>query len=373
MSNDCSLRIAAFGVRRLPPAAGCAGAETFADELYSRFVQKGHSVTVYCRRYPGIKQHELKEYKGIKLLYLPTVQRQGFDTLVHGFLCAMHIIVYNTGDIIHIHNAGNSIWVPLLRLFGKKCFISIDGFDWRRSRWPWYARIYLRVAGTLALRLANHLIVDNIFIQQYYQNKHVVNLTYIPYGVSLDAEADYAILDKLGLKEGGYLLFVGRFVKEKGIHYLIRAFEELDTDLRLVLVGGNIFDEKWVARLKSTKDPRIMFAGYIYGPEVEALLRCCYLYVQPSDVEGLSPVILRAMGSGRCVVASDIPENRFLVEGRGEIFRRGDVRSLKETLARLLADPAEVERRGRMCRRFIEENFSWDLAVNMHLKLFTGT
>ena len=208
----------------------------------------------------------------------------------------------------------------------------VDGFDWKRDRWPFYAKLYLRMTAALAMRLPKNLIVDNVFAQKHYLERFGVSPTYIPYGVQVKEVTGTEALVRLGLKKGRYILFVGRFIPEKGVHYLIEAFEKLNTDMNLVLVGGSLFGEDWVKKLKSTKDPRILFPGYVYGESVDELLRHCYLYVQPSDVEGLSPVILRAMGAGRCVVSSDIPENRFLVEGHGYLFENGNVESLRSVL-----------------------------------------
>lgn len=368
---ETKLRIVVFGVRTLPPSNGAAGSETVAEELYPRFVERGHQVVVYCRKYPGVKTERYKTYRGLQLIHLPTVHWQGFDTLLHSLLCTMHIILFNTGDVIHIHNAGNSIWLPLLRLFGKKCFVVVDGFDWKRDRWPFYAKLYLRMTAALAMRLPKNLIVDNVFVQRHYLERFGVSPTFIPYGVQVKEVTGTGTLAKLGLKKGRYILFVGRFIPEKGLHYLIEAFEKLDTDMNLVLVGGSLFGEDWVNKLKSTKDPRILFPGYLYGEWVDELLQHCYLYVQPSDVEGLSPVILRAMGAGRCVVSSDIPENRFLVEGHGYLFEKGNVESLRSVLDGLLSNEAEVARVGQVAQKHVRDHYSWDTVALQHLDLFT--
>ena len=364
------LRIAAFGIRSLPPSEGSGGAETFAEELYTSLKQRGHEIVVYCRKYPGEHKKYPKNYKSLKLHYLPTIRKAGFDTLFHSFLCTLHIILFNTGTIIHIHNPGNSIWVLFLRLFGKKCYISMDGVDWDRKRWRIYARIYLKITYCLALLVSNRVIVDNIFVQRYYLKKFGVKLDYVPYGTNIKKINTYEILEQLNLKKDKYILFVGRFSKEKGVHYLIKAFEKLDTDFNLVLVGDDLFDKNWVNKLKSTKDSRIIFTGFLYGHYVNELIQNCYLYVQPSDVEGLSPVILRVMGFGKCVLSSDIPENRFLVENNGYLFKRGDIESLASEIKMLVDNKEKVKKAGKSSQEFVKNNFSWDKAAEQHIKIF---
>lgn len=371
--KDKKLNIVVFGLRNLPSTDGCGGLETFAEELYPRLAQKGHNVVVYCRRYLSENKKYTLSYKNLKLIYLPTIKKQGLDTLIHSFLCTIHIIFFNTGKIIHIQNAGNSIWVPFLRIFGKKCYVSMDGIDWHRERWPIYARLYLKITNYLALKISNKVIVDNIFVQRYYLKKIGIKIDYISYGVNIIKKiSSNEILKKLNLKENKYILFVGRFIKEKGVHYLIRAFEKLDTDFNLVLVGDNLFDKNWVNRLKSTKDKRIIFTGYMYGHYVDELMQHCYLYVQPSDVEGLSPVILRVMGLGKCVLSSDIPENKFLVEKNGYLFKSGSIESLRDRLKILIRDENKVKQKGKFSQEFVKKNFSWDKIIKQYLKIFTN-
>jgi glycosyltransferase involved in cell wall biosynthesis len=246
----------------------------------------------------------------------------------------------------------------------------MDGIDWNRERWPVYARIYLKITNYLALWVSNRVTVDNIFVQRYYKKKFGVKLSYIPYGANIKKITTHEILEKFNLRKEKYILFVGRFIKEKGIHYLIKAFVKLDTDFKLVLVGDDLFDKDWVNKLKSTRDTRIIFTGFMYGHYVDELMQNCYLYVQPSDVEGLSPVILRAMSFGKCVLSSDIPENRFLVENNGYLFKCGNIESLASALKMLLDDEEKVKHMGKHSQEFVKNNFSWDKVAKQHIKIF---
>jgi len=364
------LRIVAFGIRALPPVEGCGGAETFAEELYTRLSSRGHEVTVYCRKRFGENKRYPSRYRNLHLIYLPTLRKMGFDTLFHSFLCTLHIVFFDTGDVVHIHNAGNSLFIPLLRLFRKKCFVSIDGIDWKRTRWSWYAKLYLKAASLFALRVSNRVIVDNRIVQEYYKNKYNIELDYLPYGANITKTSTKTALSKYDLEQNKYILFIGRFSIEKGVHYLIEAFERIDTNMKLVLVGDDLFNHDWVKKLKSTKDHRIVFTGFLYGSAVDELIQHCYFYVQPSDVEGLSPVILRVMGSGKCVLASDIPENRIIVEQNGFLFKKGDTDSLKDEIKKLLIDSRLIQNAGSKSREYVEHNYSWDRVAEGHLHLF---
>jgi hypothetical protein len=161
------MRIAAFGFRTLPPSKGAAGADKFAMELFPRLVDKGHSVVAYNRRYRDVFV-DLKEYQGVKIKTIKTVNRKGFDTLLHSFKSTMDIIFNNTADIVHIQNGGNSIWALPLRMFGKKVFISQDGVDWKRDKWPWYGKLYLRFSAFITAHLPNTVIFDNVIAKELF-------------------------------------------------------------------------------------------------------------------------------------------------------------------------------------------------------------
>ena len=110
---------------------------------------------------------------------------------------------------------------------------------------------------------------------------------------------------------------------------LDEAFEKLDTDHRLLIVGDSPYTPDYVEQLKSTKDPRIGFTGYLFGDGFKQLMKHCRVYVQPSDVEGTSPVLLTAMGYGRPVVVNGIPENRATIGEAGLHFEPGNVEQLR--------------------------------------------
>jgi glycosyltransferase involved in cell wall biosynthesis len=365
-------RIAAFGIRSLPPEDGSAGADKFAMELYPRIVKKGYIVTVYNRLYG--EASTLDEYHGVLLVGLKTVRRSGFDTLLHSLKATWHIITHNSADVVHIHNGGNSIWALPLRLFGKKVFISQDGIDWKRDKWPWYGKIFLYCSAFITAHFVNGVIFDNIYAQKYYSNKFKKSFKYIPYGSEVfDTDRPTGILKKLELTPGEYFLFVGRFIPDKGVHYLIKAFEQINTKKKLVIVGGSPNSSEYEKTLRETKDDRIMFPGYIYGEQTIELMKHAYLYIQPSDVEGQSPVILTIMGLGTPLLCSDIPENIFVVQDHAVTFMHSDIHSLKSQLEYAILHPEDLRKLASTGRTHVLKNYSWEKTVDDHIATFFGT
>jgi len=368
------LRIAAFGFRSMPPRAGAAGADKFALELLPRLAAMGCEVTAYGRVYPGEPDETPRDFRGVRVVPLRTVSAKGFDTLLHSAKATWRILARDEADVVHIQNGGNSPFAGLLRLFGKRSFISQDGPDWVRDKWPWYAKAYLWLMQYVTAFAPTAIIFDNVFAQQLFRDKFGRAHHFIPFGADVDYDPTAeTVLERLGLEPGRYFLFVGRFIPDKGLHYLVPAFEGLAApDMKLVLVGGSPNPSDYEAGIRSTTDPRIVLPGFIYGPEMHALMKNARAYVQPSDVEGLSPVILESAYLGVPIVCSDIPQNSYIMGENALYFRAGSAEDLRAQFTRALAEPEETARMAERGRAHVAATYSWDAVARDHLAVFRG-
>ena len=369
---DAPRRIAVFGFRSIPPRAGCSGADKFAEELYVRLAARGYRVTGYNRVYDGRSAAEC-DYKGVHLLNLRTFRSKGIEALWHSARVTAHIIWHNTGDVVHVQNGGNSIFIPILRMFGKRVFLTEDGAEWDRGKWPWYARLYLRAMTYLTAHIPDGVIFDNVFVREMFEKRFGKSYHFIPYGSEPQKdEPSTDVLERLGLKAGEYFLFVGRFIPEKGLQYLIPAFEKVLTDKKLVIVGGANQGSEFAERVTRTDDPRIVFPGYMYGADVHTLMRQAYAYIQPSDLEGLSPAVLENMGLGTPVICSDIRENLFVVGDTAITFRRSDVEDLAAAIRYAIANGVQLARNAANAAKRSAEMFSWESVTTQHEAVFFG-
>ncbi|MDO9254601.1 MAG: glycosyltransferase family 4 protein [Bacteroidales bacterium] len=364
------LRIAAFGFRSIPLRKGCAGADKFAMELYPRLVKIGHQVVGYNRLYPG-QEKLADEYEGVRIINFKTINQKGFDTLIHSLKCTLHIIFWNTANVVHIQNGGNSIWALLLRIAGKKVFISQDGIDWNRDKWPWYAKFYLRFSAFITAYIPNQVIFDNIFAQDIFEKKFKKKFAFIPFGSEVpEFEVNDDVFANMGLVKGEYFLFIGRFIPDKGLHYLIPAFNKLKTTKKLVLVGGSPNPSDYEKTLISTADNRIIFSGYIYGEVSLQLMKHAYCYIQPSDIEGLSPVILNVMGIGTPIICSDIKENVYAVADTATLFKQGNIDSLYSALELALNSKDLLLTKANLAKKRALALFNWDKVALEHERMF---
>ena len=366
------MRIAAFGFRSLPSTNGSAGADKFVEELLPRLVQRGHEVVAYNRKYKDAYV-PVKEYKGVKIKSFSTINSKGFDTLFHSFKCTWDIIFHNTADIVHIQNGGNSIWAIPLRLFGKKVFVSQDGVDWKREKWSWYAKFYLKLSAFISSRVPNTIIFDNVVAKSFFEKLYKKKFHFIPFGSEVPSVVNNReILDKFSLEPGGYYLFVGRFIPDKGLHYLIPAFLNAKTNRKLVLVGGSPNPSAYETKLKSMASSNVIFTGYVYGEDVTRLMLNSYCYIQPSDVEGLSPVVLSVMGLGVPMIVSDIEENVYAVQDTTLKFKQADIGSLTEMINYAEENSEAIKELAKKAKQRALSEFNWDKVTDEHIRLFAG-
>jgi glycosyltransferase involved in cell wall biosynthesis len=362
------MRLASFGFRCLPPTSGSAGADKFALELLPRLAKRGCKVTAYNRLYPGQKT-QLATYEGVDLIYFKTVSKSGLDSLLHSLKVTVHILYYNTAEVVHIQG-NNALFGLILRIFGKKIVYSIDGVEWEREKWPWFMRKLVYANAYLAVMSATFIAIDNVFTRDVFQKKFGREFEFIPFGSEIHPGQPTNILQRYGLTKDDYFLFVGRFIPDKGLQYLIPAFEKLASSKKLVLVGGAPNASEFESRLRRTIDPRIVFTGFVYGDDTTMLMKNAYAYIQPSDIEGLSPVMLSVLALGTPMICSDIQENTYLVGKDAYLFRRSEVHSLIEALERSIEKREEHQQLSARAKSRILQQYNWENISDQYLMLF---
>ena len=353
MGASPGLRVAFIGGRGV--VSQYSGIETYYEEVGSRLAQMGHEVTIYCRNY---FTPDLPHYRKMRLVRLPTLRTKHLDTLVHTFLSTLHACRQKY-DIVHFHALGPALFSWMPRLFGARTVVTVQGLDWQRKKWGFVASAVLRLGERACATWTDSTVVVSRTLQDYFQRIHGAETSFIPNGTRLLPRTHGPHLASWGLKEDGYVLFMGRFSPEKNCDLLIRAFEHLPQDAKLVLAGGSSHTDSYVAKLRQLAGARVQFIDWVTGDALQELLTNAALFVLPSDLEGLSLALLDAMAAGVCVLASDIPENRELVDGVGFTFQRGNLPDLSRMLQLLWSDPGMRRQAGEAARLRVQESYLW--------------
>jgi glycosyltransferase involved in cell wall biosynthesis len=360
------MRIAMIGIKAIPARFG--GFETAVDELSRGLVRLGHSVRVYNRS--AMSTLSEPSYDGVELVNLPTLKSKNLSTIVHAFLCTLHVLFFRV-DVVHYFTTGVTLFAPLPRLFGMKVVCSVDGTDWQRAKWGRFPRWYLRFSEKLAVLFCQGLISDSKDVMRYYKESYGAASSCIVYGTSEHRSQRNDVLDRFQLAPRSYILFVGRLVPENNIHHLIRAFEKTSTDHKLVIVGDDPWERDYVHSLKSCVDPRVVFTGGVYGDGYAQLQQNAYFFVLPDEVGGTHPALVEAMGYGNCVLVNDTPSNREVVSDAGFHYRgaEGEL-DLQRKMQELLDAPELVAAYRIRARQRAQTAYRWENVVLQHARLY---
>jgi glycosyltransferase involved in cell wall biosynthesis len=347
------LRVAFIGGRGV--ISKYSGIEAYYEEVGKRLVQMGHEVTVYCRTYFTPAQ---TEHNGMRLVRLPTIRSKHLETVVHTLLSTAHAMTQRY-HLVHYHALGPALFSFLPRLVKARTAVTVQGLDWLRKKWGRAASAVLRAGEYASVRLPNGTMVVSQALQQRYREIHGVEAFYVPNGGVLREWSTPRKILEWGLEPENYVLFLGRFSPEKGCHLLVEAFEQLDTDVKLVMAGASSYCDDYSRELQTHASDRIRMLHWVSGDTLDELLTNAMVFVLPSDLEGLSLALLDAMGAGLCVLTSDIPENREAVADAGFTFQRGNAADLADRLRFLIANPAVREAAGKAAKSRIRERYQW--------------
>lgn len=362
------MRIALIGTRGIP--AAYSGFETAVENLAREFTDRGHEVTVYCR--PHMTERR-DEHAGARLVHLPTIRNKYLDTLAHTAVSTGHMVTKERPDVAIYFIAGNAPVVPIARLAGVPSILQIDGMDSERAKWPRAARAIIRQFEHMSAAAATIAVTDSESVAELYEERFGRRLLAIPYGADLPDPGTTEALDQLGLTPGEYILFVGRLVPENNAHLLVEAYEKLDTDWPLVIVGDAPYADEYIADLKARGSDRVLFPGYVFGDGYAELVRNCGIMCAPTEVGGTHPVIVEAMAAGAPLVVSDHAPNLEVVGDTAATFSLAAApASLAGVLTRLLTDPERRRHLGEDAAARAAERFGWSTCADRYLVLANG-
>ena len=353
-----------IGHKYIPSRDG--GVEVVVSNLAPHLVEIGYDVTCYNRTNRQFKKLRktgelMREYRGVHLIWAPTVDRRGLAAMSSSIFATV-MAAFSRFDLVHYHTEGPCVLCWLPRLFGKKVVVTVHGLDHQRQKWGRFASAYILWGEKAAVRHADSIIVLSRGVQDYFREKYGRETVLIPNGIDpAEIRPACEITRQFGLASREYILFLGRLVPEKGIHYLIEAYQRLKTDKKLVIVGGTSDTDEYVRRLydMAGDSPSILFTGFQQGPVAEELFSNAYLYVLPSDLEGMPLSLLEAMNYGCCCVTSDIGECADVMDGSGFTFPRGNTEALREILQDLCDHPDKAEVQRSQARAVVSSKYTW--------------
>lgn len=339
------------------------GIETYTREVGRRLAMRGHDVTVYSTR--GTETC-VDHWEGMRFIWLPRVKPYWAEKFGGGLAATYQALRADAPDVFHLHSVVAGMFAPLLRMKGIPCVLQMHGIEWQRARWGFAAKSVLRAMERTSLCSANAITAVSKTQCEYFKTNYDAHCEFIPTAADIKEFACPQLLTEMGLKTREYILFAARLVPEKGVHHLIQAYRRLRTHLPLIIAGDAPMAGGYVTQLHKLAegDSRIRFVGRVQGRLLEELFSNAALFVQPSELEGLSIGLIEAMTYGIQILSSDIPENREVLGSAGRLFRSKDVDDLEKQMIAALSDVTTGIQLAAAGRQRAQELFSWPRVVD---------
>jgi glycosyltransferase involved in cell wall biosynthesis len=360
------MKIAYIVLKGVPTGGGI---EKYTEEVGSRLASRGHKIIVYTMKHYGTSDGI---YRGMKIKTVPTIRARSLEKLIATFTATLYQCSERKIDIVHFHAFGTSIFSFLPKLLGRKIVSQGHGLEWKRAKWGPFTKLLLKISEHTSIKFSDNITVVSRVQQKYLKERYGIDSLYIPTGVNPPRIESAQLIKKYGLEGRDYIFFAARLVREKGVHYLIEAYNRLNPALKLVITGDAQHEEEYKSELKKLAgdNKNIIFTGFATGKLLDELFSNCYIFVLPSELEGLSTALLEAMSYGNCCLVSDIPENLEALNGLGRTFISKDVDSLTKNIDYLISNPKLVDSIRPEAQRHVLENYSWDTIADKFEKLY---
>jgi len=359
------MKIAIIGTRGVPARYG--GFETCAEEISVGLVEREHKVSVYCRY--GNEPDNPRQYKGVRLIYIPCFKTKSLGTFSHAFFSLLHTLFQNF-DVLMIFNAAIAPLCIIPKLFGKKIALNVDGWEWTRRKWGQIGRRYYQLCEFISTLIADRIVSDSKVIQKYYEDKFHTPSTFIAYGAHIENSTQPEIPNQYGVKAGEYFFVASRLEPENNANVTVEAFEKVKTNKKLLIAGGANYRSRFIQELMKTRDPRIKFLGPIYTPGHIKKLHCgCYAYIHGNEVGGTNPALLKALGYGNCVLALNVPFNAEVV-GKASFLYEKSVEDLRNKMQYLIDHPDVVQMYRKKSVERIRSFYMWEDIIDKYEKMF---
>ena len=367
------MKVAMIGHKVVPSRRG--GIENVLTTLCPLLVDMGDDVTCYNRSTDHVENEYVgtvkdKKYRGVTLRDAWTVNARGVSAMIASFTAAI-AAAFGKYDIIHFHAEGPcaAMWIP--KMFGKRCVATVHGLDWQREKWgKGFASKYIKFGERVMVKCADEIIVLSESAREYFKNTYNRETVLIHNGIEQPEKKDAEKITELyGLSKDEYICMVSRLTAEKGVHYLIDAYNNIKTDKKLVIAGDTSDTDDYVAMIKqkAENNPNIMFTGFISGDVLKEIYSNAYIVALPSDIEGMSLSLLEALAYGNAVLCSDIPENTLVTEDKAMHFEKSNADDLAAKLQMMCEDETIVHTLRDGVDTFILQKYNWsDVAQATH-------
>jgi glycosyltransferase involved in cell wall biosynthesis len=361
------INISIIGTRGYPYIY--SGYETFVKQLSERLVLKDCNVTVYCHK--GLFKTRPKEVKGIKLVYIPSIETKILSQPIHSFLSIIHAC-FSRPHVILVVNSANGPFGLITKLFRIPTAINVDGLEWLRPKWRGLGSIYFKWASKMATLFYDQIINDSDEMRNVYLDLFKRDSKVIAYGANIRKSESPQLINKWNLKQRKYYLVVGRLIPDNNADLIINGFIKSNSKKKLVIVGDVSYKDSYASNLKKIKDERLVFTGYVKDQDLLAeLYHNCYVYVHGHEFGGTNPTMIKAMAYGTAIIALDTIFNiEMLQNGKFALFFKKEMKSVSELIDFCEKENILIKKMRLKSIKGIIQKYDWNFITTQYLNIF---
>lgn len=374
--NKPQPKVAIIGCQGIPVRYG--GFEMLTENL-AKHLSKRFALTVYC----STKAYKTRRpsYLGAKLKFIP-LNANGAQSIPYDIWSMIGASRY--ADILLILGVSGCIFLPILKLLTRKTIIvNLDGIEWKRAKWGWFARNFLHFSEFIATRWADVLIADNKAISDYIRDTYKRDSFLIEYGgdnalvdLPVKENPDLSVLaihrsnaDKQSqtIPFARYAFSVCRIEPENNIDIIIEAFDDL-SPVPLVIVGNwdaSDYGREIKARYGDRQNVCLLDPVWD-SEELFALRSGAAIYLHGHSAGGTNPSLVEAMALGLPVVAFDVVFNRATTMEQAVYF--DSAATLRELVRTMSQD--DLRKLGSRMLAVAKDRYTWGRITAKYAELF---
>lgn len=369
--------------------ANYGGFETFVENLTAKKISNNIKYHVACLA----KNNEEFEYNNARCFNVNVPNIGPAKAIYYDLVALRRAIKYIKKNKIKnttIYLLGSTIgaFVGLyknkIKKIGAKLYVNPDGCEWKRDKWNYFVKKYLKYSEKIMVKHADLVICDSINIEKYIKEqykKYNPNTTFIAYGSDIDNKEEQENEEKLNnwykekqITKNEYYLIVGRFVPENNYETMIKEFMKSTTKKDLVIITNvekNKFYEELKQKTNFDKDKRIKFVGTVYDAKLlKQIRKNAYGYLHGHEVGGTNPSLLEALATTKLNLLLGVSFNKEVADNVAMYWNKeeNNLSNLLNTAENLKNE--EIEQYGEKAKERIKEEYSWQKIIKNYENIF---
>lgn len=170
-------------------------------------------------------------------------------------------------------------------------------------------------------------------------------------------------------QKNDHIFIASRLLERKGIQYVLKALEGIDTDYEIRIAGEGPYKESLVKQA-SAMDHEITFLGWLEGEELFDEYSRSEIFVLPSTAESFGVVFMEAMAGGNAVIAAEDSGCADVVGDAGILVSPRDVDQIRQAIVTVLNNPEYRQELQKQARERIETDLSWESVTDQIVELY---